>query len=183
MIREELLKLNNLNVVVKMLWTPSHTGITGNENADSLAFSTISNENAPFVEIIPESDNKSSIKDRLMEKWQNIWSRHETQLKLLKPKIFSSLPLPQNRKEQVKCTRLRIGHTALTHGFILKGSPPTLCDICNVPLTVEHILCVCVKLSDLRADFNLGEELKTSLTVNFNNVILFLKAANIFHLI
>ena len=36
--------------------------------------------------------------------------------------------------------RLRIGHTHLTHSFLLKSEDPTECIGCQTPLTVEHIL-------------------------------------------
>ena len=36
--------------------------------------------------------------------------------------------------------RVRIGHTHLTHCFLLKGEDPPQCKVCDCYLTVTHIL-------------------------------------------
>ena len=47
------------------------------------------------------------------------------------------------RSEEVVLCRLRIGHTRLTHGFLMEAKPPPFCDDCLVPLTVKHLLTEC----------------------------------------
>ena len=39
--------------------------------------------------------------------------------------------------------RIRIGHTRLTHGHLMEGSPAPYCGSCIVPLTVEHVMAEC----------------------------------------
>jgi len=46
--------------------------------------------------------------------------------------------------------RLRIGHTRLTHSFLLSGDDICECGTCQCPLTVKHILVECVDLNDVR---------------------------------
>ena len=48
--------------------------------------------------------------------------------------------------------RLRIGHTRLTHSFLLTGDDLPECGTgtCQCPLTVKHILVECVDLKDVR---------------------------------
>ena len=46
--------------------------------------------------------------------------------------------------------RLRIGHTRLTHSFLLSGDDLPECGTCQCPLTVKHILVECVDLKDVR---------------------------------
>ena len=46
--------------------------------------------------------------------------------------------------------RLRIGHTRLTHSFLLSGGDIPECGTCQCPFTVKHILVECVDLNDLR---------------------------------
>ena len=41
-------------------------------------------------------------------------------------------------------TRIRIGHTHLTHCLLLKGEDPPQCKACDCRLTVKHILFDCV---------------------------------------
>ena len=46
--------------------------------------------------------------------------------------------------------RLRIGHTRLTHSFLLSGDDLPESGTCQCPLTVKHILVECVDLKDVR---------------------------------
>ena len=47
-------------------------------------------------------------------------------------------------RDEVVLTRLRIGHTLLTHFFKLKSQPPAEYALCHCPLTVNHLLFECV---------------------------------------
>ena len=51
--------------------------------------------------------------------------------------------LDLTRREQVVISRLRIGHTKLTHSFILKQEPQPQCLTCQTTCTVKHILIEC----------------------------------------
>jgi len=46
--------------------------------------------------------------------------------------------------------RLRIGHTRLTHSFLLSGDDLPECGTCQCPLTVKHIQVECIDLNDVR---------------------------------
>lgn len=48
-----------------------------------------------------------------------------------------------SRKEQIVLTRIKIGHTRLTNSFMLTGTRQPRCDLCNVRLTMKHILLRC----------------------------------------
>ena len=48
-----------------------------------------------------------------------------------------------SRIKEVVLARLRIGHTRLTHEYILDRGPPSSCLQCNVPLSIEHIIIDC----------------------------------------
>jgi len=43
-------------------------------------------------------------------------------------------------RDEIIIHRLRIGHTYLTHGHLLRGETPPRCLDCQVDLTVEHVL-------------------------------------------
>ena len=49
--------------------------------------------------------------------------------------------------------RCRIGHSRLSHEFLLKGEPPPECIPCNCPLTIKHLLVECVDFTDVRQRF------------------------------
>nr|CAD7196215.1 unnamed protein product [Timema douglasi] len=64
----------------------------------------------------------------------------------------------KSRREEVIVTRLRVGHTSLTHGFLLKGDPPPVCEFCDAPLSVYHILVECRKLAPIRLALDFNDE-------------------------
>lgn len=45
----------------------------------------------------------------------------------------------RNREEVVLC-RLRIGHTRLTHGFLVNHGDCPMCALCDKALMVEHVV-------------------------------------------
>ena len=52
--------------------------------------------------------------------------------------------------------RLRIGHTRLSHGFLMEGGPQPFCEDCLVPLTIKHVMVECPSLHALRQQFFAG---------------------------
>ena len=59
----------------------------------------------------------------------------------------------KSRREQVVISRLRIGHTRLTHSFILKQEPRPQCLTCQTTCTVKHILIECRSFAVIRKRF------------------------------
>jgi len=53
-------------------------------------------------------------------------------------------------RDSVLLNRLRIGHTRLTHSFLLSGGDLPECGTCQCPPTVKHILVECVDLKGVR---------------------------------
>ena len=51
----------------------------------------------------------------------------------------------ERRREQIVLCRLRIGHSYLTHRFLLAGEDPPVCIPCQEDLTVAHILIDCAE--------------------------------------
>ena len=101
-------------------WLPSHNNIRGNELADLEAKSALSLMITYFK--IPYSDLKSNIRQYINNKCQSIWEK-QTQNKLneIKPNFNSKCAFfNYSRKEQTKITRCRIGHTRITHSYMLK---------------------------------------------------------------
>ena len=119
---------------------PSHVGLRGNELADKAA--------KRATEIPGHYSNKISLDEahKLFRKitnslWQTRWDTHSDKLGEIRPTIVQWI---QDRSlirgHQVKLSRLRIGHTRLTHGYLMKISPQPFSTRCSEPLTVKHIL-------------------------------------------
>ena len=65
-----------------------------------------------------------------------------------------------SRRDTVLLNRLRIGHTRLTHSFLLSGDDLPKCGTCQCPLTVKHILVDCVDLKDVRNKLFVASSIK-----------------------
>ena len=145
---------------ISFLWIPSHVGIEGNEMADELAKTSLSNKNINSLKI-PYSDHKQIIARHFKEKWQACWEKETTnKLHYIKPKLGPRASLGLNRRDGVKYTRLRLGHSHLTHSFLLKGEPPPLCVGCDKCLTIKHILTECVEFNDQREKYLRSKHLR-----------------------
>ena len=55
-----------------------------------------------------------------------------------------------NRKEETVMARLRIGHSFLTHSFLLKGEEPPMCIGSDELLPIDPILLTCSDLIEIR---------------------------------
>ncbi|GFU68163.1 RNase H domain-containing protein, partial [Trichonephila clavipes] len=130
-------------------WLPSHVGIIGNEQADSAAKSATTH--LPLA--VPLSDMKRVILHHIFKLWQESWSQQlDNKLHSVKP-VIGAWPVMPMRRTDVKLTRLRIGHTRLTHMHLLFGEHAPECPSCNVSYTVHHILIDCPVFNHHRITF------------------------------
>ena len=125
----------------------------------------------PTADLMPFSDLKPLTAKYVYQIWQKEWD--ETVLVSNKfHKILPKLPnkllsFCNTRKESTVLNRLHIGHSHLTHSFILRKEQAPVCVARNVVLTVKHILIECADLLETRKKF--FEE--KSLYSLFRNVI------------
>ncbi|XP_055870084.1 uncharacterized protein LOC129923389 [Biomphalaria glabrata] len=140
---------------VTFIWVPSHVDIEGNKAADREAKRALNH--AVSGTQIPYSDlrQRQSIASATYREWQNRWEA-ETYSKLRQ--IVADVrwrPTSKGltRRGSTTMSRLRIGHTYITHSFVLKKEEPPLCEYCDSRLTVEHILVDCPRYQDVRAKY------------------------------
>ena len=89
---------------------------------------------------------------------------------------FASYSLPNRR--------LRIGHTRVTHKYLLSGDSQPLCDKCQCSLTVKHILLECCSLKDVREKYFMCSSLKELFeNVDGTTIMDFIKEVNFYHLV
>ena len=103
---------------------------------------------------IPYIDLKPTINKYLHTKWQQQWSNNiHNKLFQFQPTLGEwRLASRKSKREQV-ISWLRIGHTRLTHSFILKREPQPQCLTCQTTCTVKHILIECRTFAVIRKRF------------------------------
>ena len=119
-----------------------------------------------------------------------IWQKECDEIVLVSNKFHEILPkLPDKllsfcntRNEDTVLNRLHIGHSYLTHSFILRKENAPVCVACNAGITVKHILIDCADLLEIRKK-NFEERSLYSL---FRNIILeiifdFLREIGVFY--
>ncbi|KAI5720407.1 hypothetical protein M8J77_006141 [Diaphorina citri] len=181
MIIENIL-LSRKNVV--FIWVPSHAGIHGNEKADQLATHAFDNS-LPVDFTVDSNDLKTELKKRIFDGWRSEWLLEaDNNLRQIKNNVSPTiLPPKLNRREQVAITRLRLGHTHLTHNYLMNRSSPPSCDSCHQNLSVKHILDECTKFSALKMDHHLSPDLTPVLSTDPNKIISFLKESKLLELL
>jgi len=88
------------------------------------------------------------------------------------------------RRDVVIINRLRIGHTRLTHSYLLAGGDQPECVTCQCPLTVKHILIDCSDFRDIRNKYFVASTMKDVFEqVSMLNVINFIKETHFYNLL
>ena len=132
---------------IVFIWVPGHVGIRGNSAADSAAL-----DGDISVELIPFSDLKSRTNKYILELWQSEWDEFpENKLYKIFPMLKECIVCPRtNRKEETVMARLHVGHSFITHSFLLKDEEPPMCIGCDKRLTIQHILLTCSDFIEIR---------------------------------
>ena len=171
--------------LIRFCWVPSHVGIHGNVKADSAANEgRAKDENSGLR--IPSSDLIPLVRNFIRDKWQQRWdSKHAStriKLKEIMPIISPFHTLGFLRREEVVIHRIRIGHTRLTHGFLMENRPIPNCPFCNnIPISIRHILLECDDLTNIRTRFYAATDLEELFDCHSLHAILdFLREVNIY---
>ncbi|KFM75393.1 RNA-directed DNA polymerase from mobile element jockey, partial [Stegodyphus mimosarum] len=141
------LKLRSRCYDILYCWVPGHMDIKGNQLADIMAKSAVHLTD----QLVPINDIRDVIKQGISNKLQQLWDlQRDTKLKSIKTKIERWEPT-KNRKEEVLLTRLRIGHSGITHNYLLKAESEPMCSHCNAAImSVHHFLVDCSYFKELR---------------------------------
>jgi ribonuclease HI len=150
-----LIRLHTRQKTITFCWVPGHVKITGNEAADELSRRAAAEETPPWNDEVPHRDHYPIFRRKLLDEWQGQWTRLEdNKLRKIKDSVR---PWPSSshrvRRVEVCLTRLRIGHTRITHGHLMERTPAPYCMDCLVPQTIIHVLCECPSFGVARRQF------------------------------
>jgi kelch-like protein 2/3 len=180
-ILERCHNLQTTNKSVSFRWIPSHVGIRGNERADSAAKAALGLPESAIQ--IPHTDLRQKVNSHFLNKWQTNWNNTLfNKLQSIKPHLGETkLANIVNRREEVVLHRARVGHTHLTHSYLLRGEDVPECIPCQCLLTVEHVLILCVDLSLTRIKYYSVTSIKQLFdTVDPRKIVSFLKEIQLY---
>ena len=144
----EILDINHRNhqdgLCSTLVWIPGHSGIAGNVRADLWAKRAHDKPDVTRV-TVDHREYLPCVKQCVRTFFEKLWQDYRfTQLKRIKQHVGEwASSIRDKRIEEVVLCRLRLGHTLLTHSYLLDHLPAPLCESCDCPLNVEHVLLDC----------------------------------------
>ena len=137
------------NTTVEICWIPAHCGIPGNEKADQLAKSGLTN-NIDLVTGLGLSDIYAKIEKLIKQQWQQRWDGN-------KGKLTHTLMPTVGKKEKLSFKAEQKAVTALRlNGTMYKGMKKQ-CPYCGIELNTKHIILECAATGHYR------EKIRTAL--------------------
>ena len=124
--------------------------------------------------VYPYNDFKHCINQYILSTWQDDWNGAvANKLHSVKPVLGDwQSSYRRCRKDEVVLCRARIGHTHLTHSYILRKDPPPLC---------EHILVECNHFAQERKDIFGRRDVVESFRFHPILIVLFLKQIELYN--
>ena len=165
----QLTKMKHQNLTVTIMWVPSHIGILGNEKADTLARSAISNDPDPpngpntgkyektSTNIGTSPNERQAVVKQLVRK---IWDKqYKDKVKGIRKKLHNDpskklITYKGPRAEQSRISRMRVG---MERYHCLKTAVP--CE-CGEPISTQHLLLECT-INNTNARPTVVSELRT----------------------
>ena len=86
------------------------------------------------------------------------------------------------RREEVVLARLRLGHTRVTHSYLLQGEEQPQCVGCDAPFTVRHFLLECGDFAPVRNNcFHVDNMKELFQDIHIDSIMTFLRQINLFN--
>ncbi|XP_058837029.1 uncharacterized protein LOC131693322 [Topomyia yanbarensis] len=174
----------DIDSLTTLCWIPGHCGIKGNAEADSLATRGRTARKVLTKEV-PSQDIVRHFTQAIYNHFAQHWRTSRGYLQ----KIKGTPAKWDNRdswKEQRVLSRLRTGHTKISHEHTVANAPVPSCTTCGTRKSVEHLLINWIELQDLRAMHDLPLSIRDALSndpVREEVMLNFLKDSELYELI
>ena len=180
-IQNQIYNLTYTGYSITLIWIPSHNKIPGNERADEKARQAITSTDAISLNCFTLHDAKSIARIISNNIWQRAWKQGTSKLNEIKNTIHTwPYPPDLSRKIETSINRIRIGHTSLTHQYLMKKEDPPICTSCGSPLTIKHIITECLSYETDRREAGISNILSEALHPdNIRNIIKFITKSNL----
>ncbi|KAL4107762.1 hypothetical protein QTP88_018054 [Uroleucon formosanum] len=134
-IQNRLEEAKRKNNIIILIWITGHIGIDGNEKADRQAKLATRSNDAQHINISQYTDVRKQIKQNTISLWQNIWYTQTNKLNQIKQTVKRwKRNTNISITEEKKLNRARIGHTNMTHGYLMAKDDPPICQQVLSPL-------------------------------------------------
>ena len=119
----------------------------------------------------------------ILKRWQDSWDQQIYNKLHEMHSLAGKTPCShgQNRKEQVVLTKCRIGHSRLTHSYLLNNEERPECIPCSSNFSLKHVLIDCVDVADVRHTFYNANSLSNLFTnIAGDTILQFLKEIDLY---
>lgn len=183
-----LLTIKSINSNVTFVWIPGHIGFRPHDAVDEAAKKATSSPKITDPTLTPPEDLKKYYSAIISKQWHKHWrDQNFNKLRKIKTEPVSwSSSYRTSRQEEVILSRLRIGHTRLTHTYLLTNLAPPSCPHCSADdLSVEHFFS-CPALNNIRSNLNVSSTIISTLNNNhetINSTLTYLRATHFYNFI
>ena len=100
----------------------------------------------------------------------------------IKPTIGEYQSVVRNIRREVVLAQLRLGHTRVTHSYLLQGEEQPQCVGCDAPFTVRHFLLECGDFAQVRNNCFHVEYMKELFQdIYIDSIMTFLRQISLFN--
>ena len=146
----------------------------------------VENSTVPYYNTnLPLDSLLDHLKQKIKDHWNKEW------LSIVKPRLLTIkedfykkvVPPTLKRRNQVVISRIIIGHTKITHRFLLTKEDQPICEWCKTILTTDHFILQWKRYQRLRNQFNIKSTIKDNLTDSeiISNLLLYLKQTTLYN--